>query len=76
MTDPVVATAEMSRLRRLLGMAADVIQSTIGSHDEGFVNALREAAGMPLPLAEVRGPNASQGQVRVEPTEEAASPGA
>lgn len=76
-TDLAVAAAEMSRLRRLLGMAADVIQRTNGLHDEGFVKALREAAGMPLVpvLSEGQAPNGSQHRVRVEPTEGEAIPG-
>lgn len=40
--------AELARLRRLLGMAAQVIRDANVPLDAGFLDALREAAGMPL----------------------------
>jgi len=44
--DPVLLAAEVSRLRGLLGMAVEALQSTNGSHCTGFIDALREAAGV------------------------------
>ena len=46
--DSGALAAELARLRRLLGMAAQVIRDANVPHDAGFVNALLEAAGMPL----------------------------
>src|SRR5262249_28943952 len=47
-TNPGALAAELARLRRLLGMAAQVIHDANMPHDAAFVNALREAAGLPL----------------------------
>ena len=40
--------AELSRLRRLLGMAVDALGDTNGPYDASFIDALHEGAGMPL----------------------------